>query len=90
MPSVSKRTLRKMKKAKKSRSKSKRNKNAVKRTMKQTPRNYYYTHTSSYSKKIVNGKVSEKAMEVLNSSNSNSILVRKMENGKVKEAEIPK
>jgi len=90
MPSVSTKTLKKIKNTRKSKSKTRRNKKALSKSIKQSPKEYYYSHTSSYSKKIVNGDVSEKGVEVLNSSDSNNILVRKMKNGKIIEMKIPK
>ena len=90
MPYVSKSTLKKINKSRKSRSKSRRNKKHISKSLKATPQNYYYSQTTSYSKSIQNGKMSEQGMEVIDSSNNNMITVRKLKDGVMSESHIPK
>ena len=87
---ISKKTLTKIKKSKKSRSKTKRNKKHMTHTLSTTPQTYYYTHSSSYSKKTQNGKSEEHGLEVIDTSNAKNLLVRKLNNGKLIETHIPK
>lgn len=90
MPSASKQTLKKIAKSKKSRSKSHRNRKHLSKSLKNTPQQYYFAKSSSYVKKEHNGKVEEHGMEVIDTSASNKLLVRKLNNGKVVESMIPK
>ena len=93
---VSGKTLKKIKKSKKSRSKTKRNKKHLNKTLGLLPKNqlktrqYYYSQASSYVSKMQDGKVEEHGLEVVDSSDRDNMLVRKMNNGKVVESMIPK
>ena len=88
---VSNHTLKKIRKSKKSRSKTRCNKAHISKSLKSTtPQQYYYSQSSSYVKKFSNGIVEEHGVEVVDSSNSDKILVRKLNNGKVVESAIAK
>ena len=90
MPRVSKSTLKKINNSRKSRNKTRRNKKHTSQSLKASPQDYYYSQTTSYSKAIQNGKVSEQGMEVIDSSNSKMLTVRKLKNGVMSESQIPK
>lgn len=90
MPHISNSTLKKINKSRKSRGKSRRNKKHISKSLKTVPRDYYYSQTTSYTKSIQNGKVSEQGMEVIDSSNNKTLTVRKLKNGVMSESHIPK
>lgn len=83
-------TLKKIHKSRKSKSKTHRNKTHISKSLKASPRDYYYSQTTSYTKSIENGKMSEQGMEVIDSSNSKTLTIRKLKNGVMSESQIPK
>ena len=91
---VSPRTLKKIRKSKKSRSKSLRHKKHTTNSLKLSPQQYYLAKSSySSSSKITQNGVTKSHIHGLSledSSNSKDILVREMHNGKVIETHIPK
>ena len=88
---VSKKTLKKISKAKKSRSKSRRNRKHISKLLDSNlPQQYYYSQSTSYTKKVEDGKVEEHGLEVIDNSKSNKLVIRKLDNGKIVESMVPK
>lgn len=99
MPRLSSKTMKKLRKTKKSKSKTKRNKKHISQSLKTAPLSnkqsksksqYYYSQSSSYSSIFKDGKKTEHGLEVIDSSNSNKMLVRKLNNGKIVESMVSK
>ena len=88
---ISKKTLKKISKGKKSRSKTKRNRRHLSKSLQfNSPQEYYYSKSTSYTKKVENGKVEEHGLEIIDNSKSNKLVIRKLDNGKMVESMLPK